>query len=140
MAKSPSSSRPPPHDIEHEVRPEAASQSAVPLRRARIEPAALTAEAQGGRVPLLKTPNFDRVAAAGMQFTRAYAQSQVCGASRMCSYTGRYASSDDARRNNFPLRVGELTIGDHGQRQGILFRRSSMSLLDCAKSTVAKRM
>ena len=37
----------------------------------------------------LKTPNFNRVAAAGMRFTRAYAQSPVCGASRMCFYTGR---------------------------------------------------
>ena len=69
--------------------------------------------------PHLKTPNFDRVAAAGVRFTRAYAQSPVCGASRMCFYTGRYASSHGAQWNNFPLRVGEVTLGDHLRRAGM---------------------
>ena len=69
--------------------------------------------------PHLKTPNFDRVAAAGVRFTRAYAQSPVCGASRMCFYTGRYASSHGAQWNNFPLRVGEMTLGDHLRRAGM---------------------
>ena len=69
--------------------------------------------------PHLKTPNFDRVAAAGVQFTRAYAQSPVCGASRMCFYTGRYASSHGAQWNNFPLRVGEVTLGDHLRKAGM---------------------
>lgn len=69
--------------------------------------------------PHLKTPNFDRVAAAGVQFTRAYAQSPVCGASRMCFYTGRYASSHGAQWNNFPLRVGEMTLGDHLRKAGM---------------------
>ena len=69
--------------------------------------------------PHLKTPNFDRVAAAGVQFTRAYAQSPVCGASRMCFYTGRYASSHGAQWNNFPLRVGEVTLGDHMRKAGM---------------------
>ena len=67
----------------------------------------------------LKTPNFDRVAAAGVQFTRAYAQSPVCGASRMCFYTGRYASSHGAQWNNFPLRIGEVTLGDHLRKAGM---------------------
>ena len=69
--------------------------------------------------PHLKTPNFDRVAAAGVRFTRAYAQSPVCGASRMCFYTGRYASSHGAQWNNFPLRVGEVTLGDHLRKAGM---------------------
>ncbi|MCR8722834.1 alkaline phosphatase family protein [Frigidibacter sp. ROC022] len=63
--------------------------------------------------PSLKTPNFDRLAARGLRFTRAYVQSPVCGASRMSSYTGRYTSSHGASWNNYPLKVGEQTLGDH---------------------------
>jgi arylsulfatase A-like enzyme len=63
--------------------------------------------------PHLQTPNFDRVAGMGVRFTNAYVQSPICGASRMCTYTGRYASSHGAQWNGFPLRVGEQTLGDH---------------------------
>jgi arylsulfatase A-like enzyme len=66
--------------------------------------------------PHLDTPNFDRVAARGVRFTNAYVQSPICGASRMCFYTGRYASSHGAQWNGFPLRVGEQTLGDHLRR------------------------
>ena len=63
--------------------------------------------------PHLHTPHFDRLAEMGTRFSRAYVQSPICGASRMSTYTGRYASSHGAQWNGFPLRVGELTIGDH---------------------------
>ncbi len=63
--------------------------------------------------PHLETPNFDRVAAMGVRFSNAYAQSTICGSSRMSFYTGRYASSHGAQWNGFPLRVGEMTLGDH---------------------------
>ncbi|MEO1137994.1 MAG: sulfatase-like hydrolase/transferase [Pseudomonadota bacterium] len=63
--------------------------------------------------PHLHTPNFDRVAEMGVRFTNAYVQSPICGSSRMSYYTGRYPSSHGAQWNNFPLRVGELTLGDH---------------------------
>ena len=63
--------------------------------------------------PHLETPNFDRVAAKGLRFTNAYCQSPVCGSSRMSFYTGRYVSSHGAAWNGYPLRVGELTLGDH---------------------------
>ena len=69
--------------------------------------------------PHLHTPNFDRVAAMGVRFTNAYVQSPICGASRMCTYTGRYASSHGAQWNGFPLRVGEQTLGDHLRREGM---------------------
>ena len=69
--------------------------------------------------PHLHTPNFDRVAAKGVRFTNAYVQSPVCGGSRMCFYTGRYASSHGAHWNGFPLRVGEQTLGDHLRRNGM---------------------
>jgi arylsulfatase A-like enzyme len=69
--------------------------------------------------PHLHTPHFDRVAAMGVRFTNAYVQSPICGASRMCYYTGRYASSHGAQWNGFPLRVGEHTLGDHLRKLGM---------------------
>ena len=69
--------------------------------------------------PTLQTPNFDRVAARGVRFTNAYVQSPICGSSRMSFYTGRYASSHGAQRNGFPLRVGEVTLGDHLRKIGM---------------------
>ncbi|WP_319824942.1 sulfatase-like hydrolase/transferase [Thalassovita sp.] len=69
--------------------------------------------------PHLQTPNFDRVAAKGVRFTNAYVQSPICGASRMSFYTGRYVSSHGAQWNGFPLRVGEVTLGDHLREQGM---------------------
>ncbi|MDR6265091.1 sulfatase-like hydrolase/transferase [Roseobacter sp. N2S] len=69
--------------------------------------------------PHMHTPNFDRVAAKGVRFSNAYVQSPICGASRMCYYTGRYAASHGAQWNGFPLRVGEVTIGDHLRKLGM---------------------
>lgn len=69
--------------------------------------------------PHLETPNFDRVASMGVRFTNTYVQSPVCGASRMSFYTGRYPSSHGAQWNGFPLRVGEMTLGDHLRNEGM---------------------
>lgn len=69
--------------------------------------------------PTLDTPNFDRVAAMGVRFSNAYVQSTICGASRMSTYTGRYVHSHGAATNNSPLRVGELTMGDHLRKAGM---------------------
>ncbi len=69
--------------------------------------------------PHLETPNFDRVARMGVRFTNAYCQSPICGASRMSFYTGRYPSSHGAQWNGFPLRVGEMTMGDHLRKLGM---------------------
>ena len=40
--------------------------------------------------PDFKTPNIDRLAADGMRFTQAYANSAVCSATRTALITGRY--------------------------------------------------
>ncbi len=69
--------------------------------------------------PHLQTPNFDRVAARGVRFTNAYCQSPICGPSRMSFYTGRYVGSHGAAWNGFPLRVGEVTLGDHLRAAGM---------------------
>lgn len=69
--------------------------------------------------PHLQTPHIDALAARGVRFSRAYVQSTICGASRMSFYTGRYVSSHGAAWNNFPLKVGEITLGDHLRRHGM---------------------
>jgi len=69
--------------------------------------------------PKLKTSNIDRLAQKGVRFTRAYVQSPVCGAARMSYYTGRYAHSHGAQWNGYPLKVGEMTMGDHLRNLGM---------------------
>ncbi len=69
--------------------------------------------------PHLKTPNIDRLAAKGVRFNRAYIQSPICGSSRMSTYTGRYVHSHGASWNGIPLKVGELTMGDHLRKAGM---------------------
>jgi len=69
--------------------------------------------------PHLKTPNMDRLAAMGVRFDRAYIQSPLCGPSRMSTYTGRYVHSHGASWNQVPLKVGELTMGDHLRALGM---------------------
>src|SRR5690348_6374091 len=63
--------------------------------------------------PKLKTPHIDSLAARGVRFSRAYVQAPVCGPSRMSFYTGRYMSSHGSTYNGVPLRIGEMTMGDH---------------------------
>ncbi len=63
--------------------------------------------------PHLHTPNLDWLASRSVRFERCYVQSPVCGASRMSFYTGRYVSSHGASWNGVPLKVGEVTMGDH---------------------------
>lgn len=69
--------------------------------------------------PHLHTPNIDRLAARGVLFDRTYVQSPICGPSRMSSYTGRYVSSHGSTWNNIPLKVGEMTLGDHLRPLGV---------------------
>jgi len=47
----------------------------------------------------IRTPNLDRLAAEGVAFTRAYAQSPICTPSRASFLTGRYPSTVHVNRN-----------------------------------------
>ncbi len=69
--------------------------------------------------PHLETPHIDALAARGVRFSRAYVQSPICGASRMSFYTGRYVQSHGASWNAFPLKVGEMTLGDYLRPLGL---------------------
>ncbi|MHA6264893.1 sulfatase-like hydrolase/transferase [Arenibacterium sp. CAU 1754] len=69
--------------------------------------------------PHLDTPNIDKLADKGVRFTRAYIQSPICGSSRMSTYTGRYVHSHGASWNGIPLKVGEMTMGDHLRNSGM---------------------
>ena len=69
--------------------------------------------------PHLHTPNIDRLASMGVRFDRAYIQSPICGSSRMSTYTGRYVNSHGASYNGIPLKVGEMTMGDHLRALGM---------------------
>jgi arylsulfatase A-like enzyme len=69
--------------------------------------------------PHLHTPNIDALAARGMRFTQAFVQSTICGPSRMCAYTGRYMRSHGSTQNGVPLKVGEMTLGDHLNKLGV---------------------
>ncbi|MDQ2095523.1 sulfatase-like hydrolase/transferase [Rhodalgimonas zhirmunskyi] len=67
----------------------------------------------------LHTPNIDKLAERGVRFTRCYIQSPICGSSRMSTYTGRYVHSHGASWNGIPLKVGEITMGDHLRKAGM---------------------
>jgi arylsulfatase A-like enzyme len=69
--------------------------------------------------PSLQTPNIDALAERGVRFTRSYVQSPICGASRMSIYTGRYVHSHGASWNGFPLKAGEMTMGDYLRPLGL---------------------
>lgn len=69
--------------------------------------------------PDLHTPNIDRLAKLGVRFTNARVQSPICGPCRMSAHTGRYMHRHGATWNGFPLKVGELTLGDHLRDQGM---------------------
>lgn len=69
--------------------------------------------------PHLHTPNIDALAARGVRFTQTFVQSTICGPSRMCAYTGRYMRSHGSTQNGVPLKVGEMTLGDHLKPLGV---------------------
>lgn len=68
--------------------------------------------------PFLTTPNIDALARRGVRFANAFANSGVCGPSRMSFYTGRYAVTHGATWNRVPLSLAERTFGDYLHEAG----------------------
>jgi arylsulfatase A-like enzyme len=53
--------------------------------------------------PLVRTPNLDRLAAAGVRLARHYAQAAPCGPGRAALYTGTYQMNNRVVVNGTPL-------------------------------------
>jgi arylsulfatase A-like enzyme len=53
--------------------------------------------------PLVRTPNLDRLAAAGIRLGRHYSQSAPCAPGRACLYTGTYQMTNRVVGNGTPL-------------------------------------
>src|SRR5271168_4816749 len=60
--------------------------------------------------PRVRTPNLDRLAASGANFTHAFVQSPVCVPSRISFFTGRYAHAHRNRVNYTPLDRSEVLM------------------------------
>ena len=58
----------------------------------------------------VRTPHIDRLAAGGMQFTRAYSQSPVCTPSRASFLTGRYPRTTRCRQNGQAIPADEMLV------------------------------
>lgn len=60
--------------------------------------------------PIVKTPNFDRLAREGVRFTQAYVASPVCSPSRATMFTGRYPPAHGVLNNGMPFNAGEIVL------------------------------
>jgi arylsulfatase A-like enzyme len=73
----------------------------------------------------IKTPNLDRLAAAGMRFTQCYAGSTVCAPSRAVLMTGQHTGHVRIRGNApVPLQPEDITVAevlkDAGYKTGLV--------------------
>ena len=62
--------------------------------------------------PVLKTPNFDTAAAAGLRFDRFYAAAPVCSPTRASVLTGRHPNRMGVFKWGFPMRPQETTLAE----------------------------
>ncbi len=69
---------------------------------------------------LCQTPNIDRLAAEGMQYTRAYCQYPVCGPSRASLMFGYYPSATET----FGYVSGRENVGDDRDSWSQLFKKN----------------
>jgi arylsulfatase A-like enzyme len=53
--------------------------------------------------PIIQTPNMDQLAAEGTRFTRCFANTPICCASRATIFTGLYSSTHDLERFDAPM-------------------------------------
>jgi choline-sulfatase len=62
---------------------------------------------------IVRTPNLDKMAARGIRFTRAFANSPVCSASRQSLLTGKYPHATGVSLLTSPLPEEQITLADH---------------------------
>jgi len=62
--------------------------------------------------PVLKTPNFDKAAAAGLRFDRFYAAAPVCSPTRASVMTGRHPNRMGVFKWGYPMRPQEITVAE----------------------------
>jgi len=71
---------------------------------------------------VIKTPNIDRLAREGVQFTEAYTSYPICCPFRASMLTGKYAQGHGMVQNHFPLRGDQTFLAecmrDSGYRTG----------------------
>lgn len=68
--------------------------------------------------PVLKTPNIDRIAAAGVRFDRFYVATPICMPNRSTMMTGRMPSVHGVRHNGISLSQDANTFVDLMRVQG----------------------
>ncbi|BCX47486.1 N-acetylgalactosamine-6-sulfatase [Haloferula helveola] len=68
--------------------------------------------------PVLKTPNFDKAAAAGLRFDRFYAAAPVCSPTRASVMTGRHPNRMGVFKWGHPIRPQETTIAEALKQAG----------------------
>ena len=68
--------------------------------------------------PLVRTPNLDRLAGQGIRFTRAYANSPLCSASRQSFLTGRYPHATGVTLLTTSFPEENLTVAEHLKAYG----------------------
>jgi arylsulfatase A-like enzyme len=92
--------------------------SAIPCFAARPNIVLVMADDQGwgdmayNGHPRVKTPNFDRAAAAGLRFDRFYAAAPVCSPTRAGVMTGRHPNRMGVFKWGYPMRPQETTIAE----------------------------
>jgi arylsulfatase A-like enzyme len=62
--------------------------------------------------PVLKTPHFDAMAAAGLRFDRFYAAAPVCSPTRGSVLTGRHPNRFGCFKWGHPIRPQEITVAE----------------------------
>lgn len=62
--------------------------------------------------PVIKTPNIDRIASEGVQFTESYTSYPICCPFRASMLTGKYAQGHGMVQNHFPLRSDQTFLAE----------------------------
>ncbi len=85
---------------------------------------------------LIRTPNFDRLASEGANFTHAFVNAPVCVPSRASFFTGRYPHSHKNRVNYTPLDRREILMQSRLREAGYV--TASVGKLHLYPPTVAE--